>query len=66
MNKYQIANLSRERRTINNKIYIFNIDGTLELFYIKKPTKHMQSIKQHQGINLDILTLDIEHAHKLN
>jgi hypothetical protein len=48
------------KRVINNKVYIYNLDGTLDLHYVEKPTKFIQKINQHDTQDSNFLTLDIE------
>ena len=48
-------------RIINNNHYIYNLKtGELELFYVEKPTKFISTIKTHDELDSDFITLDIE------
>lgn len=47
-------------RTINNNKYHYAADGELELFYVQKPTKYINTLQEHSKIDSNFLTLDIE------
>jgi hypothetical protein len=53
-------NGTRFIRTINNNKYHYNSDGTLELFYVQKPTKYITTLQENSKLDNNFITLDIE------